>query len=641
MPQTFYIESDEEIISVIGRLRRSSAEENFFVFPKRALVLQSIINLRLFEREAEKLGKRIVIVTQDEAGKVLAEKAGLVTERYTDDFSRQAEHLEIVPSLEKKRVVLNNRSDATLRSQDIGSSDFYSGASEISTPPIKQDGISPVQRTLRIRNVTPGKLTSLNSKRSFEESIPSAPVMVQRSPQRPPRVSQPASIPSYRQEEGGRSVISPSREMVQNHREERLKNFFSNGSMNSTPVSRPVVSREERQESTTQTHVIAPSKVKGIFFLLGGVSLLSLIGVTLFLFLPKAELHVVPYRSVQSVDLQFEGRPDAVDDKNTIPVRVVRKEQGVTLSVEATGVAPGSAQKARGTITISNAYSSDAQSLVATTRFESSQGKIFRLQEGITVPGMKNGQPGTVEAVVVADEPGTEYNITGTTFVIPGFKGSPKYDKFSAQSTKAMAGGSDASGKSDQKVISKLDLEKAAQSAKQKAKEDYLASVMSELKAGEKILEENIDIVALKDAELPLSGTVASSFEYKNTYVIRSFVFSEDVIKQKIETQGKETVGGVMFHPVSMVLTYGESPTDYDKQTVRLKAHALITSESAVDEEKFKNAILGKDEEGINTLLSSFPEIKKLSIIFKPQWFTSTIPSNIDRVTVVMEPGEE
>ena len=58
MPQTFYIENDEEIISVIGRLRRSSDGENYFIFPKRSLVLQSIINLKLLQREAEKLGKQ-------------------------------------------------------------------------------------------------------------------------------------------------------------------------------------------------------------------------------------------------------------------------------------------------------------------------------------------------------------------------------------------------------------------------------------------------------------------------------------------------------------------------------------------------------------------------------------------------------
>jgi len=89
MPQTFYIESDEEIISVIGRLRKSSAEENIFVFPKRALVLQSIINLRLFQREAEKLGKKITVISQDEVGRMLAEKAGIETGNYSEDVSQK------------------------------------------------------------------------------------------------------------------------------------------------------------------------------------------------------------------------------------------------------------------------------------------------------------------------------------------------------------------------------------------------------------------------------------------------------------------------------------------------------------------------------------------------------------------------
>src|SRR3989344_7933955 len=98
MPQTYYIESDEEIISIIGKLRKSGAEVNYFVVPKRALVLQSIVNLRLFQREAEKLGKKIVLVTQDEMGQNLAKKAGLETEKYSDDFNQKKAHLEMAAS---------------------------------------------------------------------------------------------------------------------------------------------------------------------------------------------------------------------------------------------------------------------------------------------------------------------------------------------------------------------------------------------------------------------------------------------------------------------------------------------------------------------------------------------------------------
>jgi hypothetical protein len=70
MAQIFYIESDEEIIGAIGRLRHSPEQENYFVFPKRALILQSVINLRLFQKEAQKMKKSIIIVTQDEIGKL-------------------------------------------------------------------------------------------------------------------------------------------------------------------------------------------------------------------------------------------------------------------------------------------------------------------------------------------------------------------------------------------------------------------------------------------------------------------------------------------------------------------------------------------------------------------------------------------
>src|SRR6185369_6351532 len=128
MPQTFYIENDEEIISVIGRLRKSSSEENYFVFPKRALVLQSIVNLRLFQREAQKLGKRIVVVTQDEAGKNLAEKAGVETQSYSDDFSR-APHIELSAVPTEKKEIISPSAANIPRSQDIGSMDFYAAQS--------------------------------------------------------------------------------------------------------------------------------------------------------------------------------------------------------------------------------------------------------------------------------------------------------------------------------------------------------------------------------------------------------------------------------------------------------------------------------------------------------------------------------
>lgn len=85
MAQTFFIDADEEIISVIGYLRQSPDIENYFVFPKRSLVLQSAVNLRLFLREAQQSGKHITVISQDEGGLKLAERVGISTKEYATE----------------------------------------------------------------------------------------------------------------------------------------------------------------------------------------------------------------------------------------------------------------------------------------------------------------------------------------------------------------------------------------------------------------------------------------------------------------------------------------------------------------------------------------------------------------------------
>src|SRR6266702_2064758 len=77
MHQTFYIDLEEEISSVIDRLNKSMAVDNYFVVPKRAIFLQSIVNLKLLKREADKAGKHIILITQDEIGSAMARRSGI------------------------------------------------------------------------------------------------------------------------------------------------------------------------------------------------------------------------------------------------------------------------------------------------------------------------------------------------------------------------------------------------------------------------------------------------------------------------------------------------------------------------------------------------------------------------------------
>ena len=633
MPQTFYIESDEEIISVIGRLRKSSMEENVFVFPKRALVLQSIINLRLFQREAEKLGKKIIIVSQDEVGKMLAEKAGIETESYSEDFSKKAAHLELIAEAENvpTQSIEKPAVPGALRSDAIGSSNFYAAeaAPQISREPLRvaEPSVSP----LRVRNVTPPKLTSLNSKRF--EGVGIAPQAVSA----PLKAAEAAAV-SMPPLSSARAFATGSNRASQEERGERLKNFY--GSTQKAAAT-PALKQDLGQGAVP----ITGKKAHKIFFLLGGISLLSLIGVALFLFLPKAEIQVTPYAITQTVEAEMDGRSDmTASGDGTLSVRILEKEKEVTLTFATTGKSGGTNQKARGTVVIYNNYSTDAQPLVATTRLETADGKLFRLTSGVVVPGMTNiggkKEPGAIEASVMADQAGSEYNIDATTFTIPGFKGGPKYAAFSARSAKAMTGGG-SGGLSDVAVVAKVDLETAEREAKEKAKEDFLGEIRSELLPDEKALGEEAEVAFLVPATMPSVGTAANAFDYKAVFKVRVFVFSEKAVKERIEAMSEKNLEGMKFKPVSSDITYGDSVPNYSDATLRLKAHALLAMESDIDRDKLREALLGKSEDGIKQVLESFPEVKKIKVVFHPQLFMKSIPSSSDRVLVLLEPGEK
>jgi hypothetical protein len=638
MPQTYYIESDEEIISVIGRLRKSSAEENVFVFPKRALVLQSIINLRLFQREAEKLGKRIIIVSQDEIGRMLAEKAGIETENYSEDFSQKASHLELVsqetsnPAQSFQDMAIPEK-EIMPHSNAIGSSNYYP-LPENSRPEVKSAVTPSVSHqtgiALRIRNASPEKLTSLNSKR-FD---PIAPVQM---PQSQPRTPSNQTDPS-------RSSVSPerytpeSKRIPESERGERLKNFYSGTGATKTP---PIV----KKESEKIPEATVGRKAHLIFYLLGGISILSLVTVAVFFFLPKAEVRVTPYKIVQTIDKELNSTTSSSSsDEDFLAVRTLEKEKEVSLNIATTGRSGGTNQKARGMVILYNNYSTDSQSLVATTRLETADGKLFRLQSGVTVPAMTNvdgkKEAGAIEASVIADQAGSEYNIDPTTFTIPGFKGGPKYEKFSAKSTKTMTGGG-SGGVSDVAVVAKIDLDSALREAKEKVKEEFLNEVREGLAADEKILEEQVDIALLTAPELPSIGTVANAFDYKGMFKVRAFVFSEKKVKEKIENASEINMQRIVFHPISSTVTYGDSSADFSSGMIRIKAHALVTLESTIDQEKIKEALLGKDENGIKKVLDDFPEVKNIQIIFHPEWFVQSIPTAKERVTIVTVPGED
>ncbi|MFH1284013.1 MAG: hypothetical protein ABIH78_00265 [Candidatus Peregrinibacteria bacterium] len=72
-----YAEIDEEVTEVYDKVRAVRAKNVYIVIPKRAIVFQSIVNLKILKRKAEDDNKTVYLITNDKNGIHLAQQVGM------------------------------------------------------------------------------------------------------------------------------------------------------------------------------------------------------------------------------------------------------------------------------------------------------------------------------------------------------------------------------------------------------------------------------------------------------------------------------------------------------------------------------------------------------------------------------------
>ncbi|MCX6715536.1 MAG: hypothetical protein NT077_00795 [Candidatus Taylorbacteria bacterium] len=125
------------------------------------------------------------------------------------------------------------------------------------------------------------------------------------------------------------------------------------------------------------------------------------------------------------------------------------KYSGVASTTLPATDGPSISTKSSGTVVLYNAYSAQGQRLIAGTRFVSDSGFVYRLAGSVFIPAYtsSNGTtvPGTIRAVVSADNPGVQYNLSkgdGQAMLhIIAYKDTPRYDTVYAKLYTDIAGG--------------------------------------------------------------------------------------------------------------------------------------------------------------------------------------------------------
>lgn len=371
-----------------------------------------------------------------------------------------------------------------------------------------------------------------------------------------------------------------------------------------------------------------PAK-KNLVVLAGTVVVL---GLSFYFFLGSAQVVLKLKREPISSSLNVSASSNYSEVNpgyNQIPGQLLTAQEEVSQDFPATGEKEV-AQKTRGEITVYNNYNSESQIFVATTRFQSATGLIFRTPRAITIPGAKliSGKlvPGSVIVEVLADKPGPSYNIGPGKFTVPGLQGSPKFDGFYAESSNGFTGGIIGISK----VITETDFNQAKEVVTQKALAEAgtkLKSRANNLKVIEPFENTVTSLKSTAEAEQATDG-----FSMKATAKAEAIAFSEeDLLELARLTISKEQ--DMVFIKDTLQINFKNVKTDFEGGAVSFTAEIKGEAVPVIDEGKIVEGLLGKKHAAIKEYLLSIKELDSAKVSLSPFW-VRTVPKTSKKVKV-------
>lgn len=581
MPSTkiIHVLKNDGFDEVFDLFKNTEAKEVIFVFPNGSKFVKQEQYFSAIKREADSSNKRVSIMTADP---MIAR------------FASQ-NNLEIIEAPKSKKRA-----------------DVFSARGE------------PARTELVER------AKSIDENREEAEVVPTAQLTVARG-YTPNRII--------------KDIFKPETERPIKVREEQAKPFevaikreLSEENTVAGDITRVWVSRESENGAalspTRSFRKIKSSnafKKSPVFFIGGAIFVLLLI---LYSTLGSAQVTIKPQRQPLNFQIKVSASSVATEvnpDFNRVPGQQFAYKNQESGTFEITGQKEV-VQKASGKIMIYN-KSATSQRLVATTRFKSPSGLIFRIPQTINVPAATGTgatlKEGGLESLVYADKAGPEYNIDPTTFVIPGFEGTPKFEDFYAKSTQPMSGG--IIGPS--KVVTEEDLAKAQESVTAKLKEKILQSLKDQ--AGElKIL----DSTTIK-LETPIAnakvGEAADNLQVTISGAANTMAFRESDILELVKNYVSKK-DDLELSAKNLTINYLSPQNSADNSSTVFDVQITGQSVAKIDQDKILKDVAGMKEGAIRSYFAGIKEIESARITLSPFWVKS-IPKDAGKVRLVVE----
>jgi len=373
------------------------------------------------------------------------------------------------------------------------------------------------------------------------------------------------------------------------------------------------------------------------------------LGVLVIVVLVYVGLVVLPRASVTveiekkawetSLDLVVDKSLAAIDPTSgKVPGQLFTQKSSVTVKLPATGNRFVE-EKAGGLLTVYNAYSSQPQSIVASTRFVTPDGEVFRITKPLVIPGAKieNGTiiPSSVTATVVADLAGTKGNVGPTAHLsIPGFAKTPKYNGFYGELKDGASGGF--SGQT--KVATEIDIKAGKAEGAKQAEELVRGSIANQIPSGFKAIDGASNLLITKQNISPIADN-EGMFTVVTEAQLSVFALREQDVADLLAERYKIEPQNQNYKIDSSDLAYG-TITGGSTAVTTGKIAIPITYKAelsyAVETDALAASIAGQRETNLQTIIFNTPGISGGMVNLWP-FYVRNVPKNIDKIEIIIE----
>lgn len=579
---TIYIDIDDEITGIIDKVTQSKHKIVALVLPKRASVLQSIVNMKLLKRSGDAQKKKLVLITS-EAG--LLPLAGAVK-------------LHVAKTLQSKPAI---PAAPDVPSDDIGLEDGFGDDME------DEDNLAdePVDSTKPV-----GELAAAGAG-AGAAAAPDEPVKT---------VNKPAKSQQF----------------------EETIDIDDDGEIEDTSSSKDAAGKKSAKKGDTGDKKLKIPNFEKFRtkLLIGGAALIVLIigwYITSFV-LPTAKITVI----TDNVSVNTEITPtvstktEELDvDKGLVPGTELTVKKTDAEKVSATGK-KNVGEKSVGTVSIKLTNCPGNSVTVPAGTGVSDGGLTFILQKSVTFFPYPQGnvcanqivpQFTTATINVVAQNPGDQYNISGgRNFTVSGFSNVVGFD------SSAMTGGTS----KEVTVVSDDDIASAKEKLKDKSKAAAINELKQQLK--DKDLFAISETITSSDASVVASPTVGSeSADVTVTSIVTYAMLGAkrddlkalvvESVKDKINPK-QQKIGSDGLDQAVIKVSDQSSPT-----TQKLSIQTTVSTGAQEDQDALKKEIANKKKGQIQQFIGERPGVKEVKVSFSPFWVFKA-PNNPAKITI-------